>query len=176
VTLMDRYDRLNPNNPTHRAIGYGLLIRARLMQPTRPQLTRYPDHTERVLRMVRTAWRVPLSTDQERLVARYLYRQQLERHAYPGQPSTRTQPPTQPCTCWYTAWCCGYHIGGPTPQPPTWCPHTDTPTHLATGFMRNPQCTHHGWTELEGQQPSGIVVDEFARFAEQRANNDCDGE
>jgi hypothetical protein len=26
---------------------------------------------------------------------------ELERHAYPGQPSTRTKPPVKPCTCEY---------------------------------------------------------------------------
>lgn len=59
---------------------------------------------------------------------------QLTRHAYPGQPATRTRPPTKPCTCWYETKDIRTSRG------------MYQPLRLVhgTGFTIEPTCPHHG--------------------------------
>lgn len=59
---------------------------------------------------------------------------QLERHAYPGQPSTRAQHVVQPCSCQYWTQHAILH---------TW--YGDVPSlAYASGFKIHPACPHHG--------------------------------
>lgn len=65
---------------------------------------------------------------------------QLEEHAYPGQPTHHSAPPTQPCRCWYGCLSCGITL------PDLYCcaPPNAPSYHPATGFIINPRCPHHG--------------------------------
>lgn len=66
---------------------------------------------------------------------------QLERHAYPGQPSTRTTPPVRPCTCLYCAAPMNGHNHIETLK------HTLIPTYglpAISWFYIDPWCPHHG--------------------------------
>ena len=71
---------------------------------------------------------------------------QLERHAYPGQPSTRAEHVVQRCRCDYLALCCGEYLGGMLWMcgPGRWCDVTQSWHHIATGFVTHPACPHHG--------------------------------
>lgn len=74
---------------------------------------------------------------------------ELTQHAYPGQPATRTRPPTKPCTCWYLCLVCGLDLTHAWCKQDgvdlTWCYHPASPVpHRATGFRINPTCPHHG--------------------------------
>jgi hypothetical protein len=58
---------------------------------------------------------------------------QLERHAYPGQPSTRAHHVVQPCCCTYMRWAALHEDGQGIYR-----------TVVATGFQICAACPHHG--------------------------------
>lgn len=84
--------------------------------------TAYDHNAEVVYIMTGSRWGWP-----DNLLTR-----QLTRHAYPGQPSTRTRPPVKPCTCEY--------------RPPDWWLIEGSGVVMLAGsrFMRDPACPHHG--------------------------------
>lgn len=57
---------------------------------------------------------------------------QLERHAYPGQPSAKAQHVIQPCCCTYRLYARSYNN------------HPDDGPIVATTFHIHPACPHHG--------------------------------
>lgn len=65
---------------------------------------------------------------------------QLERHAYPGQPSTPTRPPVRPCTCHY--WAARSNHTHVETLNHTLIPMYDLPA--VSWFHIDPLCPHHG--------------------------------
>lgn len=85
---------------------------------------------------------------------------QLERHAYPGQASTRPRPPVRRCSCRY------YVITSPDgyvvmPSPAYFTDARTTDTHIlgplrcpvASLFIIDPWCPHHGLGPTNGCCP-----------------------
>lgn len=108
-----------------------------------------PDHA-------RDAWKVA-SRHNVRIwmITEGLVSRQLTRHAYPGQPSTRTKPPIKPCTCQYTPsqW---WLIEG-SGVVPSWLWGT------GSRFTIDPACPNHGDAAyvLAGQRPNLVTIDEL---------------
>lgn len=177
-------------DPAVRGGLYGVvqatLMMSKVKRVAGRQLSQYPGHVERVLELVRQAWGHELTPAQVAMVRTRLWPDpELERHAYPGQPSHRSAPPVQPCTCWYLCLICGLDLTHAWCKQEgvdlTWCYHPASPVpHRATGFRINPHCPHHGTAALQpglqGQRVQHVVIDEAARFEDEKANEDCNGE
>lgn len=83
-----------------------------------------PDVHE-ITRPLVLAVHVVMCREPDECVPNHPLQHQLTRHAYPGQPTTRTRPPTKPCTCYY--------------HPYTWWGDWQLGSH----FIVNPTCPHH---------------------------------